>query len=313
MKDQTQKNHEELLEATENGLIAHSATKDAVKELEMPLEAITIAATKGNKLLKEIVDNTKREKSSEPLEIKLQGVSLLTVKGDRGEKGEDGKPGKKGDKGDTVKGEKGDTGEKGKDGLDGRNGLNGENGLNGVQGERGENGPEGKKGENGSPDSAIEIKNKLESLSEDERLDYEFLKNSPDIMKMIRSQLPSSRDYNISELKDVNTKGIVEGQVLQWNGSSFVPVTISASSGSGFTYVNEIPTGTPSGDGQGAGLTTFNLLHTPTNPNGLMLYGSGGATSTWLYIQGVDYTLSVTTITFNAPPLQGIILRAFYS
>lgn len=68
---------------------------------------------------------------------------------------------------------------------------------------------------------------------------YNDLTNKPSI--------PSS----ISELSDVSTSGIVSGQVLQWNGSSFVPATVSGG-GSGASSLAELSdvdtTGASNGD-----------------------------------------------------------------
>lgn len=91
-----------------------------------------------------------------------------------------------------------------------------------------------------------------------------------------------------------------------------VDITVTGGGG-GFTYANETPGGTINGDGQGSGNVTFTLAHTPTNPTGALLYGSGGFASSWLYIYGVDYTISGDTITFTTAPLSGTILRIFYA
>jgi len=84
------------------------------------------------------------------MEMSLTGVSVVTLKGDVGEKGE--------------KGEKGDTGEKGKDGENGINGRDGVDGRDGLDGINGEN------GKDGSPDTAEQVRDKLETLEGDERL-----------------------------------------------------------------------------------------------------------------------------------------------
>lgn len=70
--------------------------------------------------------------------------------------------------------------------------------------------------------------------------DYDSLTNKPNI--------PTS----ISDLSDVSTSGIVSGQVLQWNGSSFVPATVSGGGGSGASSLAELSdvdtTGASNGD-----------------------------------------------------------------
>src|SRR3990167_3364774 len=57
-----------------------------------------------------------------------------------------------------------------KDGKDGRDGKSGSNGSQGERGERGEKGDAGLDGINGSPDTAEDIRNKLELLQGDDRL-----------------------------------------------------------------------------------------------------------------------------------------------
>src|SRR3990167_9730355 len=69
-----------------------------------------------------------------------------------------------------------------KDGKDGAIGIQGETGLAGKDGKDGLNGIDGKNGIdgfNGSPDTATEIKVKLESLTGDDRLDASAIKNLP--------------------------------------------------------------------------------------------------------------------------------------
>jgi len=73
----------------------------------------------------------------------------VAQKAERGEKGE--------------KGDRGEKGEKGDDGKDGKDGI-------GIDGVDGKNGKDGKDGENGSPDTAEDIKKKLESLKGKDRL-----------------------------------------------------------------------------------------------------------------------------------------------
>lgn len=85
--------------------------------------------------------------------------------------------GKKGDKGDTgERGEKGEKGDQGEPGKDGKDGKNGRNGVDGLPGEKGEKGATGEKGNDGSPDTPEQIRNKLETLTGEERIDISFIK-----------------------------------------------------------------------------------------------------------------------------------------
>lgn len=91
---------------------------------------------------------------------------LKSVKGKDGEDGKDSKvPGPKGDKGDK--------GDPAKNGKDGRNGIDG---LDGLDGKDGDNGINGKDGKDGSPDTPEQVRDKLEILKGEERLDRSAIK-----------------------------------------------------------------------------------------------------------------------------------------
>ena len=110
----------------------------------------------------------------------------------------------------TLKGEKGDTPQKGKDyftdeevksflnkitpvkgkdyfdgkqGPQGPEGKQGPQGPQGPQGDPGINGRNGKDGRDGSPDTAEQIVEKLESLTEESRLDASAIKNLPEFIQ----------------------------------------------------------------------------------------------------------------------------------
>jgi hypothetical protein len=71
---------------------------------------------------------------------------------------------------DGKDGVDGKDGKPGKDGKDGRNGLDGKDGLDGA---------DGKDGKDGSPDTPEEVRDKLETLEGEERLDAKYIKNLP--------------------------------------------------------------------------------------------------------------------------------------
>lgn len=83
-------------------------------------------------------------------------------------------PGPKGEQG--IPGKDGENGKDGKDGKDGSNGKDGANGIAGKNGADGKDGIDGKNGLNGSPDTATQIRDKLEALRGDERLDIAAIK-----------------------------------------------------------------------------------------------------------------------------------------
>ena len=146
----------------------------------------------------------KGEKGEEGKQGEIGEAGENGERGGKGEKGEKGDKGDRGDRGESIigpmgkssKGDKGDKGERGDIGLRGDRGDKGETGDKGDRGERGFNGergesiigpmgPIGLKGErgedgkDGSPDIPKEIKNKLESLKGEERLDASAIKNLP--------------------------------------------------------------------------------------------------------------------------------------
>lgn len=131
-------------------------------------------------ILKEIADALKmlvdKEQPETPpvafpdvQKVAIEGAGLF--KGDQGEKGDTGLQGEVGMPGE--RGVKGDKGERGEQGEQGEQGTGGENGRNGED------------GKDGSPDTATEIRNKLEMLSGDDRLDKSFIKGLDEIEKNI--------------------------------------------------------------------------------------------------------------------------------
>ena len=98
-------------------------------------------------------------------------------------------------------GEKGERGERGLGGIDGKDGKNGRDGKEGKEGKEGESivGPAGKDGsdgidgKDGSPDMAEDIRNKLELLQGDERLNKSAIKGLEEELKRIEAIRGTSR------------------------------------------------------------------------------------------------------------------------
>lgn len=90
------------------------------------------------------------------------------IPGPQGEKGERGETGRKGERG--SRGERGERGRTGKQGPPGKNGSDGRDGVDGLNGSN---------GKDGSPDQPSQIREKLESLSGNDRLDAKAIKNLP--------------------------------------------------------------------------------------------------------------------------------------
>ena len=96
-------------------------------------------------------------------------------------------------------GPQGPIGPKGKDGKDGAQGPIGPKGKDGKNGERGPIGPKGKDGKDGSPDTAENIRNKLESLIGDDRLDKKAIRGL--------EYIPTKKEFD-KLLKQKNKGGI---------------------------------------------------------------------------------------------------------
>lgn len=183
----------------------------------------------------EIVTTLKETKSN--LNIDIDGVQLATLQGEQGEKWD------KGDKGDpgsveltmpdwTInqsegkivikwlkwdKGDKWDQGEKWNDWRDGIDwkvilGMNGRNGIDGKDWIDGEKGDKWDKWDPGSPDTPKQIKKKLESLKDDERLDYKAIKGIETFQKQINRVAgfaSQGQEYRISGTKVANNAWVL--------------------------------------------------------------------------------------------------------
>lgn len=130
---------------------------------------------------------------AESLQVVADSFSKMHIekikgeKGDKGDKGDTGPQGSKGDTGEkgadsTVPGPKGDKGEQGES-------IIGEQGPQGERGEKGEQGEKGDKGDDGSPDTAFDIKKKLESLLKDERLSASAIQGWEDFTQNVQQRL----------------------------------------------------------------------------------------------------------------------------
>lgn len=108
------------------------------------------------KLLEDILSEAKKKEDNYTLEVDRE-----LIRGERGEKGDKGDPGR--------------TPVKGVDYFDGNDGTPGEKGEKGDKGES----IKGEPGKDGSPDTPKDIKEKLETLKGDERLDATAIKNLP--------------------------------------------------------------------------------------------------------------------------------------
>lgn len=169
------------------------------------------------KILQEIKkgnEGPKISEMSEPI-----SVILKAMKGEAGKDGEtpvkgihynDGAPGKDG--------KDGRDGLHGKDGLPGREGKDGRDGFDGKDGKDGEPGPAGPSGWNGrdaTPLLVEEVIEKLRSLPTDKKLSIEDLVNN---MPQFSRVGMAGAGY-LREQGDVDTTGLLDGQVLAWKTS----------------------------------------------------------------------------------------------
>ena len=134
----------------------------------------------------------------------MQIEKIKGAKGDKGDKGDQGEQGIQGEKGDTgadstVAGERGEKGDKGDNGVDG---------LDGIDGKDGADGKDGKDGKDGIKITAKEVKEKLESLKKNDRLDIKAIKGA-ELFK----------DEIVAHAVD-QSRGILYAGLLENNGTS---------------------------------------------------------------------------------------------
>lgn len=138
----------------------------------------------------------------------------------------------------------------GRDGVDGLNGKDGKtpikgvdyfDGKNGVDGKNGKDGKDGRDGKDGSPDSPYQIKEKLELLKGEDRLDSSAIKNLPSNIKNSVNKIIS--DGTVS-LRVGSKKGHFLDIVKAGSNISFSEsngeVTISSSGGGGEGGVSSV-------------------------------------------------------------------------
>lgn len=162
---------------------------------------------------------------------------MSAIKGDKGEQGEKGEVGQPGDKGEQ--------GLQGEQGIEGREGKPGQS-IKGEKGEKGEKGDRGDDGHNADPvDLESVIKEVVKRIPKSKEVKPISVQ---EVLKEIKGKfsyrdLKDAPDFNptfpklagtgfLREISDVNTQGLKVGQVLEWNGTYWVPVTPS-SGGSG--------------------------------------------------------------------------------
>lgn len=248
-------------------------------------------------LLKQKKEQKDLQSSKGLLDKFSQNVEQL--KGKEGEKGDKGDKGEKGDRGD--KGIDGKNGYDGKNGITGQKGLDGLDGKDGIDGEQGLPGYDGKNGLDGSPDSAFDIRNKLELLNGEERLDLTAVKGVDKLRNSLLELMQKglmSLDKN--KVLGIKSNGIqvgfanelnISGATISNNNNQGVDIAITPSSIGISTYTPITITGTVDG-------TNLNF----TVASGVTVYELFNGTQ--FQTPGITYNQVGTAITFtsgNAP------------
>ena len=128
-----------------------------------------------------------------------------------GKDGLDGKPGEPGAVGPV--GPRGLRGPAGKNGEIGPRGLPGPMGPVGNIGPRGPVGPAGAKGKDGSPDTPVEIREKLLSLPENERLPIQGVRNLENELEEIKKKLLKRTGGQLQPVIYAGKWGDIEGNI----------------------------------------------------------------------------------------------------
>ncbi len=161
-----------------------------------------------------------------------------------------------------------------KDGLDGLDGLDGNDGVD---------------GKDGSPDTPEQIKDKLESLKGDSRIDKSAIKG----LEKVVSSADLDRAISILDQRSqyLINKTVKHDSTLSGEGTDASPLSVVSGPGVGVNV--EEPTGTVDGSN-----TTFTVTNTPK-----MAFFDGVAK-----FETLNYTYSAPTITITdgAPPVLSI-------
>ena len=166
VRELTSKEKRVVALAKAGGRDADLAVLDAVMELEDKVDAL-------DKKVEEAVPDLNKV--------------LKAVKGNDGEKGEKGEKGESGERGE--RGERGEKGDVGPQGIRGEKGEPGSDGKDSTA--PGPKGDKGDAGTDGSPDTADDIRNKLELLEGDDRLDIKAVKGADELERRLDTKISS--------------------------------------------------------------------------------------------------------------------------
>lgn len=156
---------QKLAKKTAESIVEHGSVPMAT------LKETVIMQDKLDELLSKEIEFPEVIERPEVQKISIEGLSVITLKGDSGDKGETGE-----------RGENGLDGLNGKDGLAGKNGKDGENGQDGLDGL---DGKDGVNGIDGASDTGEEIVAKINELGTESNLkiDASHIKNLPEAVR----------------------------------------------------------------------------------------------------------------------------------
>lgn len=127
---------------------------------------------------------------------------------------------------------------------------------------------------------ATEVRDKLETLKDEDRLDASAIKNLPEAVHTETKHVIATSTA-LWHLQDVDVAGIAVGQSIKWDGVRWIPFTPAG--GTGTAVYNEVVSGATD---------TFTLAHTPTSSAILRVYANGQR-----LLPTTDYTLAGAIIT----------------
>lgn len=104
----------------------------------------------------------------------------------------------------------------------GPQGEKGERGISGENGRDGKDGKEGTKGKDGSPDTAKQVRDKLETLKGEERLDISSIKGMSELLDKAKEKITGTVSGGVrllASLLDVSVSSPTNGQVLTYDST----------------------------------------------------------------------------------------------
>lgn len=233
-----------------------------------------------NETLQEIA----KKGNPEVQKVSIEGVEIITIKGKDGVDGKDS----------SVPGPQGEKGENGIDGKDGQDGVAGKDGKDGVDGEDGVDGIDGKDGVDGHIKdlSPQEIRDSLELLTEDERLDASAIKGFEETLKSIKESGKSVRIGGGSRGVQLYVNGVKKGLAQFIDIEAGPNITISDS------IVNGLHTLTITSTG-GSGFTTLAATETPDSSLTAFTFSTATAKPSYLVVDNVWMKPVTATGTVN--------------